>query len=125
MDIAVTVVLTLGTLFTLLAGIGMVRFRDVWARMHAAAKAPVLGLLLVGVGVILAARSVQVTLLVGLTIAFQMIASPVGSHVLARSTYRRVHPDVDGPDELRDAERAPAEAADAAEAGHDAPSDTP
>lgn len=108
MDIAVTVVLTLGTLFTLLAGIGMVRFPDVWARMHTAAKAPVLGLLLVGVGVVMAGPSVQVSLLVGLTIAFQLIASPVGSHVLARSTYRRVHPDVDGPDELRDAERAAA-----------------
>lgn len=81
-----------GALLTLVAGIGLIRFPDLLARMHAAAKPQVLGLLLVLIG--LAIRLIPVgtnvfnvgTLaLVGL---FQIVTVPVGGHIAARVGYR-------------------------------------
>ncbi len=98
--------LTAGALITLLAGVGVYRFPDVASRLHAAAKAPVLGIMLIGVGVVLAVRTVEAAAIVGLVILLQIIASPVGSHLLARSIYHRLDLDLEGPDELADARRA-------------------
>ncbi len=92
-----------GTLLIMLAAIGAVRFPDAAARLHAAAKAPVLGLLVTGVGVVVALPRWDAIVVVALVIVLQMIASPVGSHILARSIYYRVRPELDGPDELADA----------------------
>ena len=38
----------------MIGGIGAVRFRDLYSRMHAAAKAPTLGLVLVAIGAAIA-----------------------------------------------------------------------
>ncbi len=100
MDIAATVCFVVGALFTFLAGVGVVRFDNIAARLHAAAKAPILGLMLTGVGVVLAVRSWEATIVVFLVITLQVIASPVGSHLLARSVYYQLRPELDGPDEL-------------------------
>jgi len=50
MSIAAGILLMAGTLLTMIGGIGVVRFSDFLSRVHAAAKAPTLGLLLVAVG---------------------------------------------------------------------------
>lgn len=92
-----------GSLLILLAGVGVVRFREVTARMHASAKAPILGLILIGLGVIVSLRTWEAAAIVVLVLLLQSIAVPVGSHVLARSIYYRMHPDLDGPDELAEA----------------------
>ncbi len=104
MDIIGGIFLIVGALFILLAGVGVVRFDDIYARMHAAAKAPALGVLAIGVG---AALTIRTTIAVGavvLVIVLQLIAGPVGAHILARSVYRELRPDLDGPDELAEAE---------------------
>ena len=103
MDSLATVCFTAGSLLIFLAGVGLVRFRDVTARMHAAAKAPILGLMLIGAGVVASLRTWDAAALVGLVLVLQSIAIPVGSHVLARSIYYRMNPVLDGPDELADA----------------------
>ncbi|PWJ55728.1 multisubunit sodium/proton antiporter, MrpG subunit [Quadrisphaera granulorum] len=78
-----------GSLLALAAGIGMLRFPDLWTRMHAGTKPQVLGLLLVlaGVAVQLApdAGAVVALLFVGL---FQLVTAPVASHLLARAGHR-------------------------------------
>ncbi|HUF99196.1 MAG TPA: monovalent cation/H(+) antiporter subunit G [Ilumatobacter sp.] len=101
--------LTAGALLTLLAGIGVVRFPDVTSRMHAAAKAPVLGIMLCGIGVAFAVQTVETTIIVALVIVLQLITSPVGSHLLARSIYHQLHPHIDGVDELAAADEDPPE----------------
>ena len=45
---AVEVLAVAGAVFVLLAGVGALRFPDVYARMHAATKASTLGIALVG-----------------------------------------------------------------------------
>ena len=54
MDLISGLLMALGAAFTLLASVGLHRFDDVFARMHAAGKASTLGLLLILIGVAVA-----------------------------------------------------------------------
>lgn len=94
------VCLVLGAAFTLLAGIGVVRFPNTAARMHAGAKAPVLGMIMIAIGAVILVGDWRTAAIIVLAIALQLIASPVGSQMLARSVYYRHRPTLDGPDEL-------------------------
>ena len=98
------VLLVLGALFILLAGVGVVRFPDIYARMHAAAKAPALGVLLVGLGAMVSIRTVQATVAVALVVILQLITGPVGSHMLGRAVYRRLGAPDGSVDELAESD---------------------
>lgn len=102
MDIIAGIFLIIGASFIALAGVGVLRFHDTFSRMHAAAKAPVLGLLCIGIGTVLSIRTVPATVVVGLAVVLQLLAGPVSSHLLGRSVYLRARPDLQGMDELLD-----------------------
>jgi multicomponent Na+:H+ antiporter subunit G len=97
------IALIVGSLFVMLAGVGVVRFHDVFARMHSAAKGPTLGLLLTCLGVALILRTLAAAVTVALVLLLQLIAGPVGSHVIGRSVYLRGETNL-GTDELADAD---------------------
>ena len=109
MDLFGGIVLVIGAAFILLAAVGVVRFDDTYARMHAAAKGPAIGVMLIGRGAILTIRSVAATVAIVLVIVLQLVTGSVGSHMLGRSVYRAMRPPLDGPDQLADRERAPGE----------------
>ena len=104
MDLIGGIMLIVGSAFLLLAAVGVIRFDDIYARLHAAAKAPTLGVVFTGFGAALTIRSTMATVAVTLVIVLQLIAGPVGTHMLARSVYRKIEPPLDGPDELADSE---------------------
>jgi multicomponent Na+:H+ antiporter subunit G len=104
MDTLGGVVLVIGSLFILLAAVGALRFDHIYARMHAAAKGPALGVLLIGLGTALTIRSTPATVAITLVIVLQLITGAVGAHMLGRSVYRSIHPPLDGPDELAERE---------------------
>jgi len=80
--------LVLGAALTLLAAIGMVRFRDAFSRMHALTKASTAGSLLVLLGAAIAmSHPNDVTSLV-LAAALQVLTSPVAANMVSRATYR-------------------------------------
>jgi len=106
LDVLGGVLLVLGATFVLLAGVGAVRFDDTYARMHAAAKAPALGVLLIGLGTALTIRTTPAVIASLLVVLLQLIAGTVGTHILGRSVYRFVRPPLGGPDELADVEQA-------------------
>ena len=89
-----------GALFALLAGIGVHKFRDPYSRMHAAAKSPTLGLILVSIGAALLIRTFEATATVFLVVVLQLLTSPVGTHLAGRAVHLRVDVPQDGPDEL-------------------------
>lgn len=99
-DFIARLLLLFGCSLILLAGVGIVRFGDVYARMHAAAKAPTLGILAIAIGVAMSVRTAAATFTVLLVVVLQLVTGPVGSHLLGRSTYRRVQSSVDTIDEL-------------------------
>lgn len=82
------VLILLGALLCLTAAVGLLRFRDLLTRMHAATKPQVLGVLLVLLGVALSKESglhIGMLLLVGI---FQMLTIPVGAHMVGRAGFR-------------------------------------
>ncbi|WP_031088570.1 monovalent cation/H(+) antiporter subunit G [Streptomyces sp. NRRL WC-3549] len=78
----------LGAAICLLGVIGMLRLPDVLSRSHAATKPQTLGLLLVLAGVALRMRSGMDLATLALIGFFQLMTSPVASHLVARSAYR-------------------------------------
>ncbi len=91
-----------GSLLTLLAAIGMFRFDDVFARMHALAKANIAGVLLAIIGAaVTLSHPNDVTSLV-LAGILQVLTSPVGANMISVATYHaeRIEVTVHDVDEL-------------------------
>lgn len=89
-----------GALLVMIGGIGVVRFGDLMSRVHAAAKAPTLGLLLVAIGAALEIDTTEAEITLGLVVVLQLLTSPVATHVLARASYGQVDIELDGDDDL-------------------------
>ena len=87
-DVASAVCLLLGSLLAFAAGVGVLRFPDLLARMHAATKPQVLGLVLVLTGLALRLRSGPAIWMLVLVVAFQLLTSPVAAHMVGRAGYR-------------------------------------
>lgn len=112
MSVVAGILLVLGSLFTLIGGLGVVRFDDVISRMHAAAKAPTLGLLLAAIGAAIEIGTAHAAATLVLVVTLQLLTSPVATHVLGRASHGQVHVPVDSGDAL--AEQRAADAADSA-----------
>ena len=77
----------LGAILVLLSAIGVVRFTDVLARLHALAKASTLGLLLILAGAAVNLRHINDITSVVLAAVLHLLASPPASNMLSRATY--------------------------------------
>lgn len=106
LDAASAVLLLTGSVLSLAAAIGLVRFPDVFTRIHAATKPQVLGLLLVLTGLELRLRSGFALSTLILVALFQFLTAPVSAHMVGRAAYRRnpVREDLLVTDELADRE---------------------
>ncbi len=86
-DILCGVLILLGTGLSLLAAVGVLRFPDVYSRMHAATKAGTLG-----AGVVIAAMAIHdgqldVVLRALAGIYFLIVTAPIAAHLLGRAAY--------------------------------------
>ncbi len=106
------VLMVIGAVFALLAAIGVHRFPDAYSRMHAAAKSPTLGLILVAIGAAIRIHTWAASLTLALVVILQLITSPVATHAAARSVHLRMHVAQDGVDELAAEEQAAAASTD-------------
>ncbi|CAK4075488.1 monovalent cation/H(+) antiporter subunit G [Vibrio sp. MarTm2] len=86
MDIIVGVLLCLGTLFTLIASLGILRMPDLYTRMHAATKAGTVGLASLLLAVAIAIPDITVISRVIGTMLFIFITAPVAAHLLGKAT---------------------------------------
>lgn len=87
-DVVASAFLLSGVVLAIVAAVGLQRFPDVFARMHAATKPATLGLLLILVGAALRLSDpsdVAKVLLVGL---LQFLTAPIGAHMIGRAAYR-------------------------------------
>lgn len=85
LDIVVGVLLLVGCLMSLTAGLGLIRLPDVLSRMHAATKPQVLGIVLVMLGVGIGLRSGFSVGMLVLVAVFQLLTTPVASHMMSRA----------------------------------------
>jgi multicomponent Na+:H+ antiporter subunit G len=77
----------IGALLVLLAAVGVMRFDDVLARMHALAKASTLGVVLLLFGAAISLHDVNDVTSLLLAAVLQVLASPPASNLLSRATY--------------------------------------
>ena len=86
-DLLAAVLVLLGAVLMLLAGIGIVRMPDLFTRMQAATKAASLGsgATLLAVALHFAELGIAVRAL--LAVAFIFLTAPISAHMLARAAY--------------------------------------
>lgn len=81
------VLMLAGALLVLLAGLGIVRFPDLYLRMSATTKAAALGLSLVLIGVALMAGTWGVSLRVLAILLFILLTAPIAGHAIGQAAY--------------------------------------
>lgn len=97
-EIIVALTMVSGTFLMVVAGIGLLRFPDIFCRMHAAGKAGTLGIVLIlfstMVFFLLAIDQPQISILIRgmLAIFFQFLTTPAATHLLARASYITDYP---------------------------------
>ncbi len=103
-EIIVASLLIIGSLFILIAAIGIVRLPDLFTRMHAATKGTSFGVVLMLIAVGVYFGNVRVILEVILVISFIYLTAPIACHMIARAAYFLDIPMWEGTvvDELRD-----------------------
>jgi multicomponent Na+:H+ antiporter subunit G len=77
--------LVAGAVFAIIAGLGILRFPDVFSRMHAAGIGDTLAAWLILLGMMLQAGWTLVTVKLILILIFLVLTSPTSSHALARA----------------------------------------
>ncbi len=83
----VIIFISLGVLFTLLAGIGVLRMPDFYMRVSISTKAVTLGVGLILVAAAISFNDFAVTARVLAIIVFILITAPVGAHMIGRASY--------------------------------------
>lgn len=112
LDVLSAILLIVGAVMSLTAGVGLLRFDDIMTRLHSQSKPQSSGLIFLLIALGLQQGKLELVPLLVLVVVFQMLTTPAASIVLARAGYRSRHYDgVDLElDELRDdvlrAERA-------------------
>ncbi len=91
-----------GAFFFLAGTVGLLRFPDVYCRLHALTKADNLGLGLVGAGLALRAGDWGARLQIGVTWLLALAAAATVCHLLARTSLREGVPAAEGTSELGD-----------------------
>jgi multicomponent Na+:H+ antiporter subunit G len=84
----------LGSFFVLTAAIGVLRFPDLYTRLHASSKLVTLGSVGMLVGAYFAFEEVDVLARISAIIFFQFLTNPVSGYMIAKSSYLRGLPPV-------------------------------
>jgi multicomponent Na+:H+ antiporter subunit G len=88
LDVISVFLILVGALLCLTAAIGLLRFRDVPTRLHAATKPQVLGLIVICLAVALSLRSWPVVAFLVPVILIQLATAPLSAHMVGRQAYR-------------------------------------
>lgn len=97
MNIVVYILIGIGLFFNLMSVLGLLRFPDLYTRLHASTKGTTFGALFITIGIVVAILmnsgyygDMSITLIVHSVIAFLVIifTNPVGSHAIARGAHK-------------------------------------
>lgn len=87
-QIAVAVLLLVGTILGALAGLGLHRFESMYARLHASTKPATLGLLFVVTATALGLGDGGAAGKLALVALLQFVTAPIAGHAIARAAHR-------------------------------------
>ena len=83
-----SILILIGGGLVALAGIGQIRFADLFTRMHIATKPSTLGILLIATGAMCRIQVLASVTLLLLTIVLQFVTGPVSAHLVGRAAHR-------------------------------------
>jgi len=112
-EIIVLMLVLLGAILCLSAAVGLLHFRDVPTRLHAATKPQVLGLVFICLAIAVAQRTVggilMGVLIVIPVILLQFATAPLSAHMVGRQAYRNgtIHQHGLTVDEYAESKRTP------------------
>jgi multicomponent Na+:H+ antiporter subunit G len=86
-EVIIIGVVSLGTLFILLAAIGLVRMPDLYLRISVTTKAATLGVGLLLLGTALYFKEISITTRAIAIIFFLILTAPIGAHLIGRASY--------------------------------------
>lgn len=86
-DLIAGTLILVGSVFALIAGIGLLRLPDFYVRMHAATKAGALAAGLVLIAVAVEAQMLEITARAISGLLFLFITAPIAAHLLGRAGY--------------------------------------
>lgn len=89
-DLIPALLILVGTIFTFLSALGLIRFPDLYTRSHAASKSSTLGVLCTLLGTLcyfwISEGYFSIRLILG--IFFVFLTAPVAAHLMCRAAYR-------------------------------------
>lgn len=86
-EILTALCLWIGSLLMLLAAIGLLRFPDLFTRMHAATKVGTVGIIFMVLSVAVFFGDFGLTVRAFLVIAFFFLTAPIAAQIIGRSAY--------------------------------------
>jgi len=87
-EILVVFLLTVGVAFSVVAAVGLLRFPDLYTRIHAAAKVGTMGLGSIVLAAAIHFNNLGVSIRAFLVIAFVFMTAPVAAHMISRVGYK-------------------------------------
>lgn len=79
--------LVIGSVFSLLASIGVLKMPDLFNRMHTSTKSGTMGVGCILIAVALQSGSLRVMIVSVLVFIFFLLTAPVAAHMIARAAY--------------------------------------
>jgi multicomponent Na+:H+ antiporter subunit G len=103
LELVGAILIAIGTLLVLLAGVGILRFPDTLMRVNVATKAAGLGVAAILAGVAFEFATAEAAVKLTIAVTLQFATAPVAGHVIGRAAYRAGVPLWEGThlDELR------------------------
>jgi multicomponent Na+:H+ antiporter subunit G len=86
-EILIIILMSLGSLFVLLAAVGLVRMPDLYLRISVTTKAATLGIGLVLASAAIYFQETSITTRILAIILFILLTAPVAAHLLSRASY--------------------------------------
>jgi multicomponent Na+:H+ antiporter subunit G len=87
LDIIAVGFLLAGTFFFITATIGLIRFPDLFTRMHATGKGDTLGASMILIGLAIHVGLTPETVKILIILVFTLLTSPVSAHAISRAVY--------------------------------------
>lgn len=84
-----TALIGLGVVFITLGTIGLVRFQDLYAKLHALAKVDNVGLRCIALGLMLEAPTLSLALKIGAIWLLTLVSSASLAYIIASSKYKK------------------------------------
>ena len=86
-EITIMILISIGTLFILLAAVGILRMPDLFLRISVTTKAATLGVGLILIGMTLYFSDVSIGTRAIAIILFLLLTAPIGAHLIGRASY--------------------------------------